>query len=78
MENNIYKLKIKNTTISCNDILQAISNKLDEEKINVSNMEWVFYSQTIKYLMRAFFKGQTDSDLNKAISELQLLIKLGK
>ena len=74
MKNQVYELKIKNIDCNCNDILKAISDKIDNENIKISRIEWVFFSQTLKYLLRSSFKGQTLSDLKKAKSEIEFLI----
>ena len=37
-------------------------------------MEFNYFSNAIEYLLRANFKGQKESDLKKAISEILLIL----
>ena len=48
MKNQVYELKIKNIDCNCNDILKAISDKIDNENIKISRIEWVFFSQALR------------------------------
>lgn len=69
-----YNFKIKGVDCDVNDILQAVDNKLKENHIECSRMEFNYFSNAIEYLMRANFKGQKESDLRKAISEIFLIL----
>lgn len=66
-----YSFKIKDMDIDVNDILTAIDNKLQENSISCSRMEWNYYFQALKYLMRYFFKDDKKLNVEKCISELQ-------
>ena len=69
-----YNFKIKGVDCDVNDILQAVDNKLKENDIECSRMEFNYFSNAIEYLLRANFKGQKESDLRKAISEIFLIL----
>lgn len=69
-----YNFKIKGIDCDVNDILQAVDNKLKENDIECSRLEFNYFSNAIEYLLRANFKGQKESDLRKAISEIFLIL----
>lgn len=69
-----YQFKIKGVDCDVNDILQAVDNKLKENNINCSRIEFNYFSNAVEYLLRANFKGQKESDLRKAISEIVLIL----
>lgn len=69
-----YQFNIKGMDCDVNDILQAIDNKMKEENINCSRIEFNYLSNAVEYLLRSFFKGQQKSDLKKAITEIEFII----
>ena len=69
-----YQFKIKGVDCDVNDILQAVDNKLKENNIDCSRIEFNYFSNAIEYLLRSNFKGQKESDLRKAISEILLIL----
>ena len=69
-----YQFKIKGVDCDVNDILQAVDNKLKENNIDCSRIEFNYFSNAVEYLLRANFKGHKESDLRKAISEILLIL----
>lgn len=69
-----YQFRIKGADCDVNDILQAVDDKLKENNIDCSRMKFNYFSNAIEYLLRANFKGQKESDLRKAISEILLIL----
>lgn len=69
-----YQFKIKGVDCDVNDILQAVDNKLKDNNIDCSRMEFNYFSNAVEYLLRANFKEQKESDLRKAISEILLIL----
>ena len=69
-----YQFKIKGVDCDVNDILQAVDNKLKENNIYCSRMEFNYFSNAVEYLLRANFKEQKESDLRQAISEILLIL----
>ena len=67
---NHYKLEINNQVVDVNMILEAIAKKLD----NCDLMTWAYFSNSVEYLLRSFFKGQQIADLEKAKSEIDFMI----
>ena len=70
-----YQFKIKGVDCDVNDILQAVDNKLKDNNIDCSRMEFNYFSNAVEYLLRANFKEQKESDLRKAISEILLILE---
>ena len=70
-----YQFKIKGVDCDVNDILQAVDDKLTENNIDCSRMEFNYFSNAVEYLLRANFKEQKESDLRKAISEILLILE---
>ena len=69
-----YQFIIEGVDCDVNDILQAVDNKLKENNIDCSRMEFNYFSNAIEYLLRANFKGQKEIDLIKATSEILLIL----
>lgn len=67
---NHYKLEINNQVVDVNMILEAVAKKLDKCDL----MTWAYFTNSIEYLLRSFFKGQQISDLEKAKSEIDFMI----
>ena len=72
--NNHYQLRIRNIDFDVNDILQALDKKMKDNNINCSRIEFNYLSNAIEYLLRSYFKGQKESDLKKAISEIKFIL----
>jgi hypothetical protein len=71
-----YHLVINDRIVDVNMILEAISKNL-EGKCDL--MMWAYFTNTIEYLLRSFFKGQQELDLIKAKKNIEFMInKLGK
>ena len=47
---------------------------MKRENIECSRIEFNYISNCIEYIMRAFFKGQLEDDLKKAMSEIQFIL----
>lgn len=69
---NYYKFCINGNLIDVNDILKSLSYKLDGK---CTHIQFNYLSNSIEYLLRSFEKGQLLSDLKKANSEINFLIK---
>lgn len=69
-----YNLNIKGMECNVNDILEAVKDKLVKNEQQVDLMVWNYYCQAVKYILRNFFKGQQESDLKKAITEIQFIL----
>lgn len=67
---NHYKLEINNQVVDVNMILEAVAKKLDKCDL----MTWAYFTNSIEYLLRSWFKGQQISDLEKAKSEIDFMI----
>lgn len=75
IKSNHYQFKIKDIEIDVNDILRSLQNKMKENNVEISYMEFNYLSNAIEYILRSYFKGQLESDLKKAISNLQFILK---
>ena len=74
IKSNHYNFKIKDMEIDVNDILRALQNKIKENKVEISYMEFNYLSNAIEYILRSYFKGNRDNDLLKAIDNLYFII----
>lgn len=74
--NNHYQFNIKGVDCDVNNILQAVDNKLKENDIECSRMEFNYFSNAVEYLLRSNFKGQKESDLKKAITEIEFMLAI--
>lgn len=66
-----YHLTINDRIVDINMICQAISDKLDNK---CDLMFWAYFTNTMEYLMRSFFKEQQKLDLQKARTNIDLMI----
>lgn len=73
-KSNHYNFLIRNIPCDVNNILQGIDEKMQRENIDCSRIEFNYLSNAIEYLLRSFFKGQLEDDLNKAITEIQFIM----
>ena len=69
-----YKLNVSGVENGVNDVIKAVKKKMDDNHIECDKLEFHWYSDAIEYLLRAYFKGQKESDLKKAISEIQFIL----
>ena len=74
IKSNHYNFKIKDIEIDVNDILRALQNKMKENNVEISYMEFNYLSNAIEYILRSYFKGNRDNDLLKAIDNLYFII----
>lgn len=66
---NYYQL---NETLDVNSILTMLSDRLKDK---CTHIQFNYISNSIEYIVRAFGKGQTKSDIEKAINNLEFLLK---
>ena len=69
-----YKLNIKGVEFDVNDLLEAIDNKLKDNDVKCSKLEFNYFFQALKYLLRCYFKENKILDLKKCLSEIQQII----
>lgn len=69
-----YKLNIKGVEFDVNDLLEAIDNKLKDNDIKCTKLEFNYFFQALKYLLRCYFKENKILDLKKCLSEIQQII----
>jgi hypothetical protein len=76
-----YKFEFEKLTkdFDINLLLKAIDNKLINQNVNCSRLEFNYLSNAIEYIFRSYFKHNdikdTITDLDKAIYNLELLKK---
>lgn len=73
-----YKLKIGDNIIEINDISNALEKKIKENNNNYSYLKFKFLTQALEYILRSPFKGQENTDLEKAIDNLSKIIEYNK
>ena len=69
-----YKLNIKGVEFDVNDLLEAIDNKLKDNDVKCTKLEFNYFFQALKYLLRCYFKENKILDLKKCLSEIQQII----
>ena len=71
---NYYLFEINGVKFDVNDLLEAIDNKLKYNDIKCTKLEFNYFFQALKYLLRCYFKENKILDLKKCLSEIQQII----
>ena len=67
-----YLFNINGKEFDVNDLLTSLSDKLKDK---CDHIQFNYLSNSIEYILRSFSKGQTKKDIEKAINNLNFLLK---